>query len=135
MWIESIALKRNQNEPRHACCFDHILADSTIQAVVNFGDVTGHSASDKAWKFMDSVLMRAKIRHLGMYAAIGNHDYFFSAAEGERKFKSRFPDFCRTGYVERMKDNAFVLFNSNFTRLSKSEQQTQLAWNRQRWIH
>ncbi|HVN49209.1 MAG TPA: metallophosphoesterase, partial [Bacteroidota bacterium] len=122
------ALKRNQNERATRMLFDHILADSTYKAVFNFGDVTAHSASEKAWEFMDSVMTRAEQRRLSMYAAIGNHDYFFSAEEGERNFKKRFPDFRRTGNVVKIKNSAFVLFNSNFTRLSKTEQQTQLAW-------
>lgn len=130
MWIESIALKRNQNERATRMLFDHILADSSIQAVFNFGDVTAHSASDKSWKSMDSVLLRAKQRRLPMYAAIGNHDYMFSAEEGERNFKKRFPDFRRTGFVIRIDNITFVLFNSNFSKLNKTERQAQLTWYR-----
>ena len=130
MWIESIAMKRNQNERATRMLFDHILKDSTIHAVFNFGDVTAHSASEKSWKTIDSVLVRAKQRHLPMYATMGNHDYMFSAEDGEQNFKKRFPMFRRTGFVIRRGSNAFVLFNSNFSKLTKAERQTQLAWYR-----
>jgi predicted MPP superfamily phosphohydrolase len=128
MWIESLALKRNQNERATRILFDHILKDSSIRAVFNFGDVTAHSAGETVWNAMDSVLVQAQKRNLPMYATIGNHDYMFSAKDGERNFSKRFPTFRRTGFVVRRGSSAFVLFNSNFSKLTKNERQVQLAW-------
>ena len=130
MWIESFAMKRNQNERATRMLCDHILQDSSIRAVFNFGDVTAHSASKTEWQAMDSVLLRARKQNMPWYATMGNHDYMFSAEEGERNFSERFPSFRRTGFVIRLGSSAFVLFNSNFSKLTKTERRTQLAWYR-----
>jgi 3',5'-cyclic AMP phosphodiesterase CpdA len=128
MWVESFATKRNQNERATRMLLDHILQDSTIGAVFHFGDVTAHSASEKAWKTIDSMLMRAKQRQLPVYALAGNHDYMFSAEDGEQNFSKRFPLFRRTGFVIRLGSSAFVMLNSNFSELTKKEARQQVSW-------
>jgi predicted MPP superfamily phosphohydrolase len=128
MWFETLVAARNQNEIGTRMLLDSILSDSSLSAVVHFGDVTESSAKDKSWLPIDSFLAKAKKRSLSVYAAIGNHDYFFSAKKGEENFRKRFPMYRRTGYTVKIGDIAFVLLNSNFGRLADSERTSQQTW-------
>jgi len=128
MWLESLLVARNQNERGTRILLGSILGDSSLSAVLHFGDVTESSAKEEAWLPIDSFLVRAKKRNLPVYAAIGNHDYFFSAKKGEENFRKRFPEYRRTGYMVKIGDVAFVLLNSNFGRLADSEVVRQQTW-------
>ena len=90
MWIETLVIARNRNEKAARMLLDSIICDSTLSAVVHLGDVTESSANDKSWLPIDSFLTRSKSRSLPVYAAIGNHDYLFSAQKGEENFRKRF---------------------------------------------
>lgn len=128
MFLETLVVARNQNERGTQMLLGSILGDSSLSAVVHFGDVTESSAKDKSWLPIDSFLLKAKMRNLPVYAAIGNHDYFFSAKKGEENFRKRFPLYRRTGYTVKIGDVAFVLLNSNFGRLADSEVVRQQTW-------
>jgi 3',5'-cyclic AMP phosphodiesterase CpdA len=128
MALESFVAARNQNERATQMLFKDILNDSIVSCVFHFGDVTECSSKDASWLLVDGFLTNAIKRHLPVYAAIGNHDYMFSAKAGEAKFRQRFPAFQRTGYSVIIGDAAFVLLNSNFSELADSESKRQQAW-------
>ena len=87
MWLESLLVARNQNERGTQILLGSILGDSSLSAVLHFGDVTECSAKEEAWLPIDSFLVRAKKRNLPVYAAIGNHDDFRALAPLAQSFQ------------------------------------------------
>jgi Icc-related predicted phosphoesterase len=128
MWLEELVVARNENERATKMLLNSILGDLSLSAVIHCGDVTKSSSKDKSWLTVDTFLTKAKKRNLPVYAAIGNHDYYFSAKKGEENFKQRFPLFQNTGYTVHIGSVAFVLLNSNFSKLTDSEKTKQLTW-------
>nr|MBA2744609.1 metallophosphoesterase [Flavisolibacter sp.] len=90
--------------------------------VVNLG------YSDRQWKPMDGYIKKLRDEGIAVHAALGNHEVMGKAKTGERKFQQRFPNHVKTGFVEILDSVAVVMLNSNFGKLSKKEDDEQIAW-------
>jgi UDP-2,3-diacylglucosamine pyrophosphatase LpxH len=125
--VEAIFLKNERNVE----ATDRLLADlsrTKHQALFFLGDIVSIGSSAKSWERIDRFLAGMQQKQIPVYATYGNHEYMMNQAAGEKNFARRFPGTPDTGYTFVQDSVAVVLFNSNFSKLSKAAQQAQLQW-------
>jgi predicted MPP superfamily phosphohydrolase len=127
MWVETLWLKANKNRTATKMVFDDILHGAPSSLFL-LGDVVNLGYSNKQWKPIDGYLQNLRSKDVKVDAILGNHEVMGRAVKGQQKFQQRFPNHVRTGYVEITDSVAVVLLNSNFTSLSATENENQLAW-------
>jgi hypothetical protein len=127
MWVETLWLKSNKNRTATGMVFNDILKNPPSSLFL-LGDVVNLGYSNKQWKPIDGYLANLRSKNVKVDAILGNHEVMGRAVQGQRKFQTRFPDHVRTGYVEITDSVAVILLNSNFTKLSASENEMQLNW-------
>ncbi len=127
MAIETILLKTERNKEAANLLLSD-MSTMTHQAVFFLGDLVAAGSSNKAWERIDNFLYNMQQQNTPVYAIYGNHEYMMSQGEGEKNFSRRFPTIPNTGYVVVQDSTAIVLFNSNFSKLSKDKQQAQIRW-------
>lgn len=127
MWVETLALKPNQNERATGLIFHDILTQKPTSLFI-LGDVVNLGFKEKRWKKMDLYIDSCRKAGIKVSALLGNHDVMRNANRGERRFKSRFPEMVRTGSYEVIDSVAIVFLNSNFSKLSSQDNQAQLSW-------
>jgi predicted MPP superfamily phosphohydrolase len=124
---ETILLKTDRNIE----ATDSLLTDltrGTHRAVFFLGDIVSIGSNNKSWERIDRFLTGMKKAQVPVYATYGNHEYMMNQASGERNFAQRFPNSSNTGYIVVQDSVAVVLFNSNFSKLSKNAQEAQVQW-------
>jgi UDP-2,3-diacylglucosamine pyrophosphatase LpxH len=127
MKIEAIFLRTERNAEAAA----QLLADlsqTKHRAVFFLGDMVATGSSNKSWKDIDHFLADMKKVHTPVYATYGNHEYMMKRKSGEKNFAQRFSNSSNTGYIVVQDSVAVVLFNSNFSKLSKEAQLFQRQW-------
>jgi len=127
MKIETIALKTERNVE----ATDKLLTDlsqTKHRAVFFLGDIVATGSNAKSWERIDRFLANIKKAHTPVYATYGNHEYMMNRSAGERNFAQHFPNTPNTGVIVVQDSVAVVLFNSNFSKLSKEIQQAQHQW-------
>jgi hypothetical protein len=89
------------------------------------------SASDQnAWAAFDGFAYALKARGIPLFPTIGNHEYMLREGAALENLRQRFPDLKKGWHVERAAGLAFVLLNSNRSRLSAEDWAAQNAWYR-----
>jgi hypothetical protein len=127
MWIETLWLKANKNRTATRMVFSGVL-EQKPRALFLLGDVVNLGYSNKQWKPMDKYLHNLRDSNIAVHAILGNHEVMGQSAKGQRKFQKRFPDHVQTGYVQVVDSVAIVLLNSNFTKLTKEQDEEQVTW-------
>lgn len=125
--IETILLKPNNNRSATADIFSEILQRKP-QSLYMLGDVVGLGYSSKKWRKVDRFLDSCRKFNINVSGILGNHEVMIFKKKGERKFDKRFPMNVRTGYVSITDSVAVILLNSNFAKLSTSDQLKQREW-------
>jgi len=126
LFWETLILPQHRNEEARQKIMELILSEPAPAAVFHLGDVVARGSEEEDWKPIDDFLARLRARSVPVYAAIGNHDYMISSAEGAARFKKRFPEFPQSWFSVRILPLAFIVLNSNFgelTRQARAEQQ------------
>ncbi len=126
LFLETLILSQNRNEEARQKILELILSEPDPAAVFHIGDLVARGSEEEDWKPIDDFLARLRARNIPVYAAIGNHDYMISSAEGAARFKKRFPEFPQSWFSVRILPLAFIILNSNFgelTRETRAEQQ------------
>ena len=127
LWIESVFLKDNNNRKATGMIFNNIAARHPLSLFL-LGDVVSLGTSNKAWKPMKNYLDSCRKDCIPVHAVLGNHEVMGKSRKGQRKFQTFFPNHVATGYYELIDSVAVVMLNSNFSKLSSSNEQKQLAW-------
>jgi UDP-2,3-diacylglucosamine pyrophosphatase LpxH len=127
MWIEKVFLKSNNNQEATKLIFQKLIKTKPTDLFI-LGDVVSLGHKEKKWKAIDSYLKESRERGIAVTALLGNHDVMGNAAKGEAVFQKRFPDHVRTGFVKVSDSIAFVLLNSNFSKLSQADRAKQQNW-------
>jgi hypothetical protein len=127
MWVETIVLKSHNNRSATKKLFNDIEKRAPGSLFI-LGDVVNLGYSDRQWKPMDAYLQSLREKGIAVHAALGNHEVMGRSNVGQKKFQLRFPNHVKTGYVEIVDSVAIVLLNSNFGKLSKEENEFQIAW-------
>jgi len=125
--VEALFLKVERNVE----AIEILLSDlSRMQhrAVFFLGDMVSFGSSSKTWGRVDRFLADIRKTHIPVYATYGNHEYMTNRFIGQKNFDQRFPDTPDTGYIVVQDSVAVVLFNSNFSKLSKDAQHSQHQW-------
>ncbi|MBI3218210.1 MAG: metallophosphoesterase [Bacteroidetes bacterium] len=127
MWIEKLWLKPNHNTLATQLIFQQIIKTKPADLFI-LGDVVSLGHKEKKWKAIDGYLKEGRDKGIQVTALLGNHDVMGNAAKGESVFQKRFPDHVRTGFVKITDSIAFVLLNSNFSKLSQADRDKQQNW-------
>jgi predicted MPP superfamily phosphohydrolase len=127
LWIESFFLRDNQNRKATGMIFKDIAARRPLSLFL-LGDVVSLGTSNRAWKPMKNYLDSCRNGCIPVHAILGNHEVMGKSRKGQRKFQTFFPNHVVTGYYELIDSVAVVMLNSNFSTLSRSDEQKQLAW-------
>jgi hypothetical protein len=127
MWVETILLKSHNNRKATTMVFNEILK-SQPSSLFLLGDVVNLGYSKRQWKPIDKHINELRENNIEVHAILGNHEIMGRPRTGELMFQQRFPNHNRTGFVEIVDSVAVVLLNSNFSTLSKAEDEAQIAW-------
>lgn len=127
MWIETLWLKENHNTDATRLIFSEITKSRPVTLFI-LGDVVSLSKKESRWVEMDRYLAALRSNGIPVHALLGNHDVMRNAKKGEASFNKRFPDHVRTGYLKIVDSIAFVLLNSNISKLSPSDASKQEAY-------
>ncbi|HTD97936.1 MAG TPA: metallophosphoesterase [Mucilaginibacter sp.] len=127
LFAERIIHKLNHNEKATALIFNDINKRHPTGLFI-LGDLVSLGFENQKWKSMDAYLKLLKNNGVPVYAALGNHELMVNAAEGAKKFQSRFPMHDPAGYVEIIDSVAVILLNSNFTKIKSAAIEKQDTW-------
>jgi UDP-2,3-diacylglucosamine pyrophosphatase LpxH len=127
MLVEKIILKPTHNKKATALLFSQIKSIRP-QSVYMLGDIVSLGFNNRKWRKVDAFLDSCRSGKTTVCGLLGNHDVMGRAKKGERNFNKRFPDNVRTGYVSVTDSVAVILLNSNFKKLSATDNQKQINW-------
>lgn len=127
MWVEKLFLKSNHNINATKNIFDAVLQAKPRQLYM-LGDVVSLGYASAKWKNVDKFLASCQIQNIATTAVLGNHEVMGKKKKGEQNFQKRFPLNVSTGYISVTDSVAVVLLNSNFSKLSETDQMKQLDW-------
>jgi Icc-related predicted phosphoesterase len=130
LWMETLLLPEHQNRAARDLLFRSILADSGMRAVVHLGDMTESASDHHAWAAFDAFASALTLRGIRLFTTLGNHEYMLREAQAMEQVRLRFPDLKKGWHMERVGGLAFVLLNSNRSRLSTVDWAAQKAWYR-----
>jgi len=129
MWIETIFLRKDNNEEATKKIFGSICEDNNVQSVFHLGDVVAMSSDDDDWEMMDLQLSKLQQKNIPIFLTPGNHEYMLNSEKGKDNFVKRFPDLAKkTWQLKIINKVAVLLLNSNFSQLSESEVKEQQSW-------
>jgi len=105
------------------------IAGEEPSIVVHLGDITAYGSSDNQWENFEEDSKPLTDKNIKIYPVFGNHDYFGDNNDCYNNFYKHFP------YLEGYKWYSFVnrkigfiMLNSNFDNLTKSEIKAQKNW-------
>lgn len=130
LWIEKILSKTNNNQTATKMIFTDIVERHPI-ALFLLGDVVSLGSSNRAWRNMDTYLVNCRNKCISVYSALGNHEVMGTGKmgrKGQKKFQLHFPEHSHTGFAEIIDSVAVILLNSNFSTLTKTEDEAQVDW-------
>jgi UDP-2,3-diacylglucosamine pyrophosphatase LpxH len=127
MCVEKIWRRTNHNTLATQLIFQQLIKTQPTDLFI-LGDVVSVGHSERKWKAIDGYLKESRAKGIAVTALLGNHDVMFKATKGEAVFQKRFPDHVRTGFFRITDSVAFVLLNSNFSKMSDSDRAKQKSW-------
>jgi hypothetical protein len=130
LWLEQLFLKTHNNKTATKMIFTDIIRRRPLSFFL-LGDVVSLGTSIRAWNDISKHLEECCNRGIPVYATTGNHEVMGTGRMGRKgrlKFQTHFPDYLNTGYVRVVDSIAVVLLNSNFTTLTKAENEMQVTW-------
>jgi hypothetical protein len=127
MWVEKLFLHADHNTKATAMIFSDIL-EQKPRAVYLLGDVVALGFQNSKWAAVDIFLDSCHKKGILTFGLLGNHDVMGEAKKGERNFQKRFPDHAHTGYLSVVDSIGIILLNSNFHKLSPTDEARQQAW-------
>lgn len=128
MFFEELRLLVDRNEEATAKILGQISLEPNLAAVFMLGDITSSGSTDDKWRPIDGFLARLRKGGVPVYAAIGNHDYFWSTPKALANFRKRFPELSSLWYSVSLGPLTVIVLNSNFGKLTTAEQSDQLAF-------
>lgn len=130
LWLEQLFLKTHNNRTATKMIFTDIIKRQPLSFFL-LGDVVSLGTSIRAWKEINKYLEECRSKGIQVYATIGNHEVMGTgkmSKKGQQKFQLHFPEYLHTGFVQVIDSVAVILLNSNFTSLTKTENETQDNW-------
>jgi 3',5'-cyclic AMP phosphodiesterase CpdA len=105
------------------------IANRKPALVINLGDLVFCGTSAKQWKRFDDAHKPLRDNRIPYFCIPGNHEYWCNHQKTMANVFSRFPHLDkRKWYSFRFQKIAFVMADSNFSRLSPAEMRSQVDW-------
>jgi predicted MPP superfamily phosphohydrolase len=105
------------------------IADRKPALVINLGDLVFCGTSAKQWKLFDDAHKPLRDNKIPYFCIPGNHEYWCNPQKTMANVFSRFPHLDkRKWYSFRFQKIAFLMLDSNFSRLSPAEVHCQVDW-------
>lgn len=127
LFVETIIHRTPYNNIATRLIFEDIIKRKP-QNIFLLGDVVAAGSKQKRWNEVDAFLDSLKCCSANVCACLGNHEYIYNSKIGEGAFQKRFPQHSKTGYYVIRDSIAILMMNSNFSKLTKAELQTQQAF-------
>lgn len=127
MTVEKIFLKPNHNQKATGMIFKDVTAIHPSGFFI-LGDVVSLGYKNAKWRVIDAYIKQCAQDSIPVYATLGNHEVMFDTKKGVTNFKSRFPMYNPSGYVEVIDSVAVLLLNSNFSKMTSAEILAQDDW-------
>jgi 3',5'-cyclic AMP phosphodiesterase CpdA len=128
MFFEKLRLLVDRNEEATARILDRISLGPNLAAVFMLGDITSSASSDDKWRPIDEFLGRMRKGGVPVYAALGNHDYFWSTAKALANYRTRFLELSSLWYAVSLGPVRVIVLNSNFDKMTAAERADQVAF-------
>jgi len=125
IWAETILQPPYRNTEATDSLFNDLIKRKPM-AFFLLGDLIAVGSDVNLWKDIDDNLAKLKEAGITTHSVPGNHEYMFSALHGIESYKKRFPSSNDFGYVTIQDSVAVIMLNSNFSKLSKTENKIQL---------
>ncbi len=129
VFFENLFFHSNKNAASRKIIFESI-EKCRPNSVFHLGDIVGIGANSSDWRLIDSFLKKLSDKKINFYPIPGNHEYMLFPKRGIGEFRQRFPLINIYGYSKQYGSLAVVLFNSNFSKLSKEEINDEINWFR-----
>jgi 3',5'-cyclic AMP phosphodiesterase CpdA len=105
------------------------IGDIRPDYVIHLGDMVLNGSSEDDWAETDEELSVIKESGIPFYTALGNHEYTGSKRSALEHYFAQSPNLRRQKwYSFNYKNSAFIILDSNFDELDKSEITKQLKW-------
>jgi len=130
LFLETLRLAGDRNKEAMAKVLDRIVTEPDLAAVFMLGDLTSSGSTDKKWRTIDGFLGRLRNKAVPVFAALGNHDYWWSEKAALGNFRKRFPGLTSSWYSIVIGPAEVIVLNSQFKKLTDVEKQGQLAFYR-----
>jgi UDP-2,3-diacylglucosamine pyrophosphatase LpxH len=127
MLVEKLLLKPDHNITATHDIFGAVLKDKPSN-VYMLGDVVALGYARHKWRKVDQFLESCTKEGIGVCGILGNHEVMIRKRRGERNFQKRFAMNVSTGYVSVTDSVAVVLLNSNFSKMSATDEKKQREW-------
>ncbi len=129
LWIETLRLQSDRNEEATKLIYNSVATDSTCSAVIHLGDLTALGTFESSWNDFDDKVKVIRDAGIPIFPVFGNHEYMFLKSPGIENMTQRFPYLKnQSWYYQRIGAIAFVLFNSNSSKLTESDWDIQKQW-------
>lgn len=128
LWFETLWIRADDNETATRSLLQDIATDSNCAALFHLGDITALGSIASFWSDFDERTVHLRQHRIPLYPAFGNHEYMPFPNEGRDNFLQRFAFADRSWYFRKVGSIAFILLNSNFSRLDEEEIQSQQEW-------
>lgn len=104
------------------------LAAQKPKAVFGLGDFVSYGFSQHDWRRFDQLMKPLYSASIPVYGLLGNHDYW-GGDEGLKLAYQRFPQLQKSHwYHEQISELAFIMLDTNKSRLSKIQWEEQKEW-------
>ncbi len=121
---------REQNDNARQMAIDEIAKEDPAFLII-LGDLVSNGKDKEDWKYFDDVTKEIHARNIPVFAVPGNHDRI-NKKPGLTNFYNHFPHQNRRTWDSfRFRNLAFILLNSNISRLTTAEVDAQNSWYRQ----
>lgn len=125
--FETLALKERGNERATRLLFSDLRRRHPARVFI-LGDLVSVGSLNRPWEDVDRYVTDLRRDSIPVDAILGNHEMMMFSKYGERNFMALFPRHVRTGYLRTVDSTAVILLNSNFSHLSREEEQWQRKW-------
>jgi hypothetical protein len=119
---------REKNDKERRLIIDEITRRSPA-FVVHLGDLTTRGSSEKHWEEFDEMHRDLRKNKIPYFPILGNHEFYGNDQTCLQNYFGRFPHLeQRRWYSFNWKNIAFIMVDSNFSTLTKTQIKEQNEW-------
>ncbi|NLT51252.1 MAG: hypothetical protein GXX85_10075 [Ignavibacteria bacterium] len=105
------------------------IAEQNPGCFILLGDAVFDGSSKSEWDFFDEDILPIRKKGIPVYSVLGNHEYFGDNKTALNNYFSEYREIKKSKYYSlTYGKNAFLMLNSNFDEMSKSDISMQNRW-------